>query len=190
MKKLLKLSLGVTFAFIMMLSLTGCGKEENKLNNTNKPSQGQKANKDNGNEWADIDETNYVAIIKEKTGINLDNLKGFTWKSGYGASTKVADITGNYKDGTTKAAMFESFIKELLRVSKNSIWSTDVNVDTYRIEKVKEYKDYESFFKWKTIGNEDLSIDLSGSVYIENFQVNYTFTDKQLNIHIANYLIK
>lgn len=190
MKRLLKLGLGITFTFIMMLSLTGCGKEENKAANDNKPSQGQKQNNEAGNDWGDINETNYIAIIKDKTGINLNNLKGFTWKSGYGYSTKVAEVTGNYKEGTTKVAMFESFIKELLRVSNNSLWTTDVNNDTYRIEKVKEYKDYESFLEWKKNGNEDLESMISGGLYIDNYSINYTFTNTQFNVHIAYYVIK
>lgn len=55
MKKLLKLGLGITFAFIMMLSLTGCGNTENKPNNDNGNASGQKENnKDVKNETNDL----------------------------------------------------------------------------------------------------------------------------------------
>lgn len=142
------------------------------------------------NDWKDINEENCLSILKDKTGIDISKIGSFTVTNAYGAYTKVCDITGKYGASDTKVSMFEKFIKELLRVSENSIWTTDVNNETYRIFKVDEYTDYETYYSYKLRGNEDLSLDLGGSLYIETYTISYAFTNSQFNIHVANYVIK
>lgn len=192
MKKVIGIIAILVIVVGLLFVLTGCGNKNETKNTDNKPSQSenQKENNNSGNEWKDINENNYAGILKDKTGIDLSKLGSFTVTDAYGAYTQVAEITGDYGSGTTKVSMFENFIKELLRVSNNSIWTTDVNNDTYRIEKVKEYTTYESFLEWKKNGNEELEEKISGGVYIDNYSINYTFTDKQFNVHIAHYVIK